>query len=120
MDQIIFFSWSKIEKRCKGDLSCIANTFKKFTTTPVPSELSGNSFILNIKGLFSSKDFLDHEVVEYLYLCSLRNHFDYKYQNNARLYLYFSNIPLDRMSRNKLLKIENDYIKFIYEENHGN
>jgi hypothetical protein len=119
MKKTIFYSWARIAEYCKGDIHCIVKTFKTFTNKPVPPNLSGKSFILNLKDLLDSKA-LESEIVEYLLLASLRNYFDYKYQNDTTLYLFFSDISSDRIRKNKLLTLENNYIKFIYEENHGN
>jgi hypothetical protein len=119
MNKIIFYSWRKIVEYNKGDIYETANTFKSFITKPVPKNFLGKSYIINLKDLMECSS-SDVEKIEYLLLASLRNYFDYKYQNDAKLYLYFSDISLERISKNKLLTIENDYIKFKYEENHGN
>jgi len=117
--KLLFYSWDKVVKQCDGKIDCILTLFKTFNTKSVPTNLIGDSFMINLDELLSSLS-SDVEKIEYLYLCSLRNYFDYKYQNNAKLYLYFSPISVEKISRNSLLKLENDYIKFIYEENHGN
>jgi hypothetical protein len=119
MNKIIFYSWRKIIEHTKGDIYNTLVTFKSFISKPVPKDFQGKSFIINLEGLLGSSS-SDVEKIEYILLASLRNYFDYKYQNDAKLYLYFSDISLERISKNKLLTIDNDYIKFKYEENHGN
>lgn len=119
MTKIIFYSWEKIEKKCDGNIACIMEVFRSFLKNPVPKSLLGKSFITNIKDLLNGSN-NDVELVQYIYLASLRNYFDFTYQKDSRLYKYFSDIPLEKLAKNKLLTIKDDYINFKYEENYGN
>lgn len=88
---------------------------KQFSETKVPLEFKGNSFILNARDLFKAS-YYDSEKIDYIALCSLRNYFDFEYSKEAGLYIYFSPISKEKLLKNRLLTINNDFIKFKYEE----
>ena len=117
MVKALFYSWNKVLKYNAYNETKLLNFFSKRV---IPKELSGNSFILNTKDLILSKYFLS-EKIDYIYLCSIRNFFDYNYSKEAGLFLYFSPISIEKIKTNRLLTIKDDYIKFKYEEiNYGN
>jgi hypothetical protein len=109
MSKALWFDWKKINTQCSGSIACI---YKKFEQGDLPP---GSSFLLNLDGVLNHRVSINHKVM-YFYLASLRNYFDYEYRDNLGLYLYFSDIKIEHIKQNKLLTIENDYIRFYYEE----
>ena len=115
MSKIKFFNWDKVIRAGKYDHYKILDIFSSFAKKPVPLNLAGNSFILNIKGFADSK-YYDSEKFDYIMLAALRNYFDYEYQANSGLWLPVSPIDTVKISKNRLLRIEDNYIQFKYEK----
>lgn len=115
MKNLLFYSWDKVVKENKANTLNVLNSFLEYNRKGVPAKLNGNSFILNsydiLKGAYTER-----EKIDYLYLASLRNYFDYKYQGMTGLYLYFSDLAEERVYKNRALIVVDDYIKFKHEE----
>ena len=119
MNNLILYDWDKVVRENKSNSLKILDSFKSFNKYGVPKKFIGNSFLLNSLSLLYGNN-TESEKIDYLYLASLRNYFDYKYQNISGLYLYFSDLATERVLHNTALYIENDYIHFKYEELYGN
>ncbi len=111
----IFFNWDKVKRVCKYDHYKILDMFSQFSKEGVPHKLAGNSFILNVQDLINQGGF-DSEKFDYIILAAMRNYFDYEYQNEKGLWLPFSSIDKVKISKNRLLQICDNYIRFKYEE----
>lgn len=117
-DRTIFFDWKRICRRCKYDPYKIIDTITSYAKKSVPADLAGNSFLLNVKGLYESKYF-DSEKFNYIQLAAIRNYFDYAYQDEKGLWipLLANSIDIVKIKQNRLLHItQNNYLKFKYEE----
>jgi len=111
----IYFDWDKIIKAAKYDQYKILDMFKQFSKEGVPPKLAGNSFILNVQDLMNQVGF-DSEKFDYIILAAIRNYFDYEYQNEVGLWLPYSPIDTVKISKNRLLQICDNYIRFKHEE----
>ncbi len=78
---------------------------------------TGFSFLVNPEPLLRDRSNVDADVGQYVYLASARNYFDYQFLKETRLPIYFCEVPLAKLTTNKLLKLEKDFIRFKYEEN---
>lgn len=75
-----------------------------------------DSYILNIKDLLENKvNATKDEVFIYLFLLSRRNYLDYKFYKLKSLPTIYSPFKLEPLKQNRLLKITNEEIIFIYE-----
>lgn len=108
---LITFNWEKIYNKCNGNNPSILKEFGSYHKLP-----QGTSFILDLHRLLKDAKASTADKVLYLYLASIRNYFDYQYLNQTGLYIHFADVNLDIIKNNKLLKIDNDLIRFYYEE----
>lgn len=115
MGKVLFYSWKQVVGYCDSDPKKVLEFFRTSSKTGIPRRLFGKSFILNCSSLMDSA-YYDTEKIDYISLCSIRNFFDYQYNNEAGLYKYFSPVNIEKLQHNRLLTIKNDYIKFKYEE----
>lgn len=114
---ITFFDWNKVKRKAKNDPYKVLAIFEGFAKQGVPPELAGNSFILNVAGLFSAAGYAN-ERLDYIILAALRNYFDYEYQGNSSLWLPIATTVVDtvKISKNRLLQINDDFVEFKLEE----
>jgi len=111
----IFFNWDKVLKAGNYNPYKVLDLFNQFSKQGVPTNLAGNSFILNVQDLMNQGSF-DYEKFDYIILAAMRNYFDYEYQNELGLWLPYSTIDTVKISKNRLLQICDNYIRFKYEE----
>lgn len=126
---MLFYNWEKILRESKGsvkDIMTILNilTYKlppvnrydrkfKFWT----KSFHGNSFLVNPKPIFiQRRRYSDSELVQYAGIASLRNYFEYQKNKDTTLDLLHFNGNEDSIKNNRLLRIENDRIHFLFEE----
>ena len=77
----------------------------------------GHSFLLNPKPLFiQRRRYSDSEIAQYAGVASLRNYFEYQKTKDTRLDLLHFTGDEDSIKNNRLLKIEGDYVRFLFEE----
>ena len=112
---MILFNWDAIVNECGANSFKILDKFKAIGKHGVPKNLSGNSYMLNLPALLASKA-SSAAKFDYIALAALRNYFDLEYQRNAGLFVYYSPVAPEKLLKNKLFTIENDYIYFKYEE----
>ncbi len=118
LNKPLFFSFEKVLKHCKYDPYKVKSTLIKHFQRP-EAKFDGNSFILNPEPLYGLVG-RDIEVVDYIGLLAQRNYFDYKYLGRRYLDINLCSIPIEKLKTNRLLKLSEDYIQFIYEEHYGN
>lgn len=112
----LFFDWLKIVKEAKWSTLGIKNLFDKIIINEsLGKKFLGNSFLLNPQPL-SDKNLNIKDVVDYIGLAALRNYFDWEYSKDATLPIYFCELSLTTLKSNRLLRLEKEKIKFIYEE----
>jgi len=126
---MLFYNWEKILRESKGsvkDIMTILNilTYKlppvnrydrkfKFWT----KSFHGNSFLVNPKPIFiQRRRYSDSELVQYAGIASLRNYFEYQKTKDTTLDLLHFTGNEDSIKNNRLLRIENDRIHFLFEE----
>ena len=126
---MLFYNWEKILRESKGsvkDIMTILNilTYKlppvnrydrkfKFWT----KSFHGNSFLVNPKPIFiQRRRYSDSELVQYAGIASLRNYFEYQKNKDTTLDLLHFNGNEDSIKNNRLLRIENERIHFLFEE----
>ena len=126
---MLFYNWEKILRESKGsvkDIMTILNilTYKlppvnrydrkfKFWT----KSFHGNSFLVNPKPIFiQRRRYSDSELVQYAGIASLRNYFEYQKTKDTTLDLLHFNGNEDSIKNNRLLRIENNRIHFLFEE----
>ena len=126
---MLFYNWEKILRESKGsvkDIMTILNilTYKlppvnrydrkfKFWT----KSFHGNSFLVNPKPIFiQRRRYSDSELVQYAGIASLRNYFEYQKNKDTTLDLLHFTGDEDSIKNNRLLRIENDRIHFLFEE----
>lgn len=114
----LFFSFEKILKHCKYDPYKTKNTLISYFRRPT-TKFDGYSFILNPEPLYTLVG-NDIEVLDYIGILAQRNYFDYKYLGRRGLFIDLCSIPVEKLKTNRLLKIGEDYINFIYEDHYGN
>ena len=126
---MLFYNWEKILRESKGsvkDIMTILNilTYKlppvnrydrkfKFWT----KSFHGNSFLVNPKPIFiQRRRYSDSELVQYAGIASLRNYFEYQKNKDTTLDLLHFTGNEDSIKNNRLLRIENGRIHFLFEE----
>ena len=115
MKRTIFFNWDKVLRSVNHDPYKTLDLFKQFSKTGVPTKLAGNSFILNVYDLMNIGSY-DSDRFDYIILAAHRNYFDYEYQEDTSLWLPYSPIDTVKISKNRLLQINDNHIQFKYEK----
>ena len=118
LNKPLFFSFEKILKVCKNNPYKSKDTLIKHFLRPDP-KFDGYSFILNPQPICKLVG-NDIQVLDYIGLASYRNYFDYKYLGRRGLDINLCPVPVEQLKHNRLLRITEDEIHFIYEENYGN
>lgn len=132
---MIFYDWLKLKKATGISSKSIiwaatalvekqSNNLPKypnsFSNKYFKLDLSGKSFLINPYGLLRDKyRWTPKEIAQYIQLASYRNFAEYKITGNLRLKTHMCPIPLDIISKNRLLVIHKDEIIFVYEEYNG-
>jgi len=125
---MIFFGWRKICNHSRS-AKTILTIIHFITYKPFPynkkdpiffingKDWSGNSFLLNPKGLLANRwRYKDVHIVQYIALAAKRNYGDYKALNKKYLDLYLVEDKLSIIKPNPLLQIKNGKIFFKFEE----
>jgi hypothetical protein len=77
----------------------------------------GHSFLVNPEALFiQRRRYSDGEIAQYAGIASLRNYFEYQKNKDTTLDLLHFTGNEDSIKNNRLLRIENDRIHFLFEE----
>ena len=79
-------------------------------------DFSGTSFLLNPVELLKNRDkYKASELVDYIGLASIRNYAQSFIEKDYSLQIEFCPLNLDRVKGNRLLRVENGRIHFLYE-----
>jgi len=105
---MIQYNWRQLKKYSFDEII----TLIEYTKEP------RDSYLLNIVDLINTeKNATEDELYIYLDLASRRNFYDYKYNRDCRLKtIVVNDYDIEKLKMNTLLKIENNEIKFKYEE----
>ena len=127
---MIKYNWEKIFKETKGDSTSILTIVHLLTYRRLPSNkrdktykyfgksFVGNSFLLNPRQLLvERKNYSNKEAAEYVAVASYRNYFNYNQTGETTLELIHLPVETTIVNRNRLLRIENGLVHFLYEDN---
>ena len=126
---MLFYNWEKILRESKGNVSDILTILNILTYKLPPvnrydrkfkfwtKSFHGDSFLINPKPIFiQRRRYSDSELVQYAGIASLRNYFEYQKTKDTTLDLLHFTGNEDSIKNNRLLRIENDRIHFLFEE----
>jgi hypothetical protein len=129
-DIMIFYDWKKIRNETNGKVGDIIAVLYILTYRKEPpinrkdrrfkywtKSFHGDSFLVNPKPLFIQRNrYSDVEIAQYAGIASLRNYFDYQSKKDTTLDLLHYTGGQEILKRNRLLRVENDRIHFLFEE----
>ena len=127
---MIFYNWKKIRNETKGKVGDIVAVLYILTYRKEPpinrkdkrfkywtKSFHGDSFLVNPEPLFIQRNrYSDLEIAQYAGIASLRNYFDYQSKKDTTLDLLYFTGKQDIIKNNRLLRVENDRIHFLFEE----
>lgn len=126
---MVFFDWRKIYRKTGGSSKRIITLMQALTMKGLPKnkydpvykyfydDYSGNSFLLQPWKLLDEKHkYTPREVAEYIGLASYRNYGYYSATKDPSLDLFHSPLSEDTINSNRLLRIENGRVHFLYEK----
>jgi hypothetical protein len=126
---MLLFSWKKLKLILKGRSTgikdCLTARLKPVALLSKRDpryrfnnvDYFGDSFLRNPFGLLENfHKHTDLDICEYTALASYRSLAEYRANRTVTLHIAHSTISVARINRNKLLRIEGDYIHFLYEE----
>jgi hypothetical protein len=126
---MFLFSWKKIYKISGGQVGTIYLIVKMLVEQQIPKnkydriykyynkDYTGQCFLVNPKALFDNAYKYDtKEVVQYIALASFRRYSEYLATNKTTLAFLESPVSKELIIKNRLLKLENDEIHFLYEK----
>ena len=126
---MLFYNWEKVKRESNGSVKDILTILHILTYKLPPvnrhdriykfwtKSFHGHSFLLNPKPLFiQRRRYSDSEIAQYAGVASLRNYFEYQKTKDTRLDLLHFTGNEDSIKNNRLLKIEGNYIRFLFEE----
>lgn len=83
-------------------------------------DFSGHSFLVNPHSLIRYRyKWKDKEIADYIGLASFRNLAEYKLTGKVTLDLSCSPVGQDALNNNRLLRVEDNQIHFLYEDYKG-
>jgi hypothetical protein len=124
---MLFFDWRKIHRASKGNAKKVVLIVRSMLYPPLNKydatypfylrDFSGKSFLVNIEKVLEEDFFYrPKEIAEYVALASFRNYAYYATTGDTSLDLLHSPVRQDIITNNRLLSIENDRVRFKYEE----
>lgn len=126
---LILYDWNKIYKIGKGKVANINRIFNMLVYKQKPKsnkdrlllfynrDYSGDGYMLNPQGFLRfQSSYTDREIAQYIMLAGHRNYSDYVIDGSKHLDLIKSPISADKIKENRLLTLEGNKIKFLYEE----
>jgi len=129
---MLLYSWKKILKHSGGSSKRILTILQAMTQTSLPrnvydpvykyynTDFSGHSFLVNPEYLLMFRyKWKDKELADYIGLASFRNSGEYKVTGKLTLNLSHSPMGKDALNNNRLLRIVQNEIHFLYEDYTG-
>ena len=127
---MIKYNWEKILRETKGDSVSILTIIHLLTYKRIPASRKdktykyfgksflGDSFLLNPRQLLAErKNYSNKEAAEYIAVASYRNYFNYKQTGKTTLELIHLPVETTIVNRNRLLRIDNGLVHFLFEDN---
>ena len=127
---MIKYNWEKIYREAKGDSVSILTIIHLLTYKRIPASRKdktykyfgksflGDSFLLNPRQLLAErKNYSNKEAAEYVAVASYRNFFNYKQTGETTLELIHLPVETTIVNRNRLLRIDNGLVHFLFEDN---
>ena len=127
---MIKYNWEKIFREAKGDSVSILTIIHLLTYKRIPASRKdktykyfgksflGDSFLLNPRQLLAErKNYSNKEAAEYVAVASYRNFFNYKQTGETTLELIHLPVKTTIVNRNRLLRIDNGLVHFLFEDN---
>ena len=127
---MIKYNWEKIYREAKGDSVSILTIIHLLTYKRIPASRKdktykyfgksflGDSFLLNPRQLLAErKNYSNKEAAEYIAVASYRNYFNYKQTGKTTLELIHLPVETTIVNRNRLLRIDNGLVHFLFEDN---
>tara|TARA_R100001443_G_scaffold106865_1_gene116443 strand:- start:101 stop:499 length:399 start_codon:yes stop_codon:yes gene_type:complete len=127
---MIKYNWEKIFREAKGDSVSILTIIHLLTYKRIPASRKdktykyfgksflGDSFLLNPRQLLAErKNYSNKEAAEYVAVASYRNFFNYKQTGETTLELIHLPVETTIVNRNRLLRINNGLVHFLFEDN---
>jgi len=127
---MIKYNWEKINSETKGDSTSILTVIHLLTYKRIPASRKdntykyfgksfvGDSFLLNPRQLLAERrNYSNKEAAEYIAVASYRNYFNYKQTGQTTLELIHLPVTTTIVNRNRLLRIENGLVHFLFEDN---
>lgn len=125
----ILYDWKKISRAADNKLTNIFIIFNSLVLKTKPKskmdklyrfstmDFSGMSYMLNPEKLLEfSHCYTLKEIAEYIALASYRNYSEYTMSGDCSLKLTQSPVAKEKLKSNRLLRIENNKIHFLFEE----
>ena len=127
---MIKYNWEKIYNETNGDSTSILTVVHLLTYKRIPASrrdktykyfgksFVGNSFLLNPRQLLAErKNYSNKEAAEYIAVASYRNYFNYNRTGETTLELIHLPVDTTIVNRNRMLRIENGLVHFLFEDN---
>ena len=127
---MIKYNWEKIFRETKGDSVSILTIIHLLTYKRIPASRKdktfkyfgksflGDSFLLNPRQLLAErKNYSNQEAAEYIAVASYRNYFNYNRTGETTLELIHLPVETTIVNRNRMLRIENGLVHFLFEDN---
>ena len=127
---MIKYNWEKILRETKGDSVSILTIIHLLTYKRIPASRKdktykyfgksflGDSFLLNPRQLLAERKYYSNkEAAEYIAVASYRNYFNYKQTGKTTLELIHLPVETTIVNRNRLLRIDNGLVHFLFEDN---
>jgi len=126
---MILYNWKRIVEISRGNAFDIVTILRIITYKLKPKNyhdltfkfyeqnFGGHSFLLNPEELLEKgRTYSDKEVAEYAGVASFRNYYGYNKTKDTTLDLILCKVSEETINKNRLLKIEDGKIHFLYEE----
>ena len=127
---MIKYNWKKIFRETNGDSTSILTIVHLLTYKRIPASKKdktykyfgksfvGDSFLLNPRQLLAErKNYSNKEAAEYIAVASYRNYFNYNRTGETTLELIHLPVETTIVNRNRMLRIENGLVHFLFEDN---
>ena len=127
---MIKYNWEKIFREAKGDSVSILTIIHLLSYKRIPASRKdktykyfgksflGDSFLLNPRQLLAERKYYSNkEAAEYIAVASYRNYFNYKQTGETTLELIHLPVETTIVNRNRLLRIDNGLVHFLFEDN---
>ena len=123
-------NWEKIFRETNGDSTSILTIVHLLTYKRIPASKKdktykyfgksfvGDSFLLNPRELLAKRQYYSNkEAAEYIAVASYRNYFNYNRTGETTLELIHLPVEKTIVNRNRMLRIENGLVHFLFEDN---